>query len=485
MAFKITEQLAKGKEMASLMLPERPPTPTAEERSRERYRRISLSAVASGGAKGLSILTALISVPLVLAYLGAERYGLWVVMSSTIAMLNFADLGMGNGLINAISEADGKNDKVLAARYVSSAFFMLMGMAIALGVVYVILYPHIPWIWLFNVSSSQAQVEAGLSISVLIGCFLLSLPLGVVQRIQIGYQESFINGLWQGFGNLLGLCAVLVTIHLRANLPWLVLAMAGAPLVATTINGIVLVGARRPWLLPRVSMLSSTAVQKVLNTGFLFFVLQIAGALAYQSDNVVISHFLGASYVPQYAVPMKLFMMVPLLLSFGLSPLWPAYGEAIARHDMSWIRETFLASLKLSVSLSIAAATFLLLLGVSVIHVWVGPDVNPSFGLMLGLALWVVLNGLAGPIAMLLNGTNTIGIQVLCASSMAIANIALSIFLVQRIGVAGPIYGTVISWTLLNLVPLLLYIPRMFASWEKDGTVEVMHGAGRQMHRGN
>jgi len=70
--------------------------------------------------------------------------------------------------------------------------------------------------------------------------------------------------------------------------------------------------------------------------------------------------------------------------------------------------------------------------------------------------------------AMLLNGMNAIGIQVVCASMMAVSNILLSIFLVQKIGVAGPIYGTVIAWTLFNLIPLLIYIPRMFATLQSS-----------------
>src|SRR6516225_8522455 len=75
-------------------------------RSMERYRRAALTAVASGAAKGMAVLTALITVPLTVGYLGMERYGLWMTISSVIAMLAFADLGLGNGLMNVLSEAN-------------------------------------------------------------------------------------------------------------------------------------------------------------------------------------------------------------------------------------------------------------------------------------------------------------------------------------------------------------------------------------------
>jgi O-antigen/teichoic acid export membrane protein len=248
----------------------------------------------------------------------------------------------------------------------------------------------------------------------------------------------------------------------------MVFAMAGVPLIATVLNGVVLFKYRRPWLWPRMKAVSLPVAQRVLKTGVLFLVLQIAAALGYQSDTLVISHFLGAGYVPQYSIPMKLFTIIPILLSFVLSPLWPAYGEAIERHDIDWIRKTFARSIKLALTVNVMPAILLVIFAPFIIKFWVGPEVSPPFILLLGLGVWAILNSLGGPIAMLLNGANAIAIQVVCALLMGLSNIVFSIILVQKIGVAGPIYSTLITWTLINLIPLLVYIPRMFSSWQSQ-----------------
>ena len=78
---------------------------------------------------------------------------------------------------------------------------------------------------------------------------------------------------------------------------------------------------------------ASAPARKILKIGMLFFVLQLATAVGYESDNIVIAQLLGAEQVSQYAIPLKLFMFVPLLVGFGYSALWPAYGEAIARGE--------------------------------------------------------------------------------------------------------------------------------------------------------
>jgi O-antigen/teichoic acid export membrane protein len=394
-------------------------TDTPEGRSNERLRRVALTALVSVFAQGVSVFTMLISIPLTLNYLGAERYGLWITISSLITVLGVADFGMGNGLLNAIAEANGRNDRKAAESYVSSAFFMLTGVALFFGILWMIIYPHVSWNWLFNVTTPKAMAEMGPALSIFVWCMLLNLPIGLVQKIQDGYQEGYVNGLWRAGGSLLGLSNVLLAIYLQADLPILVLAMAGSPVLALFFNALVLFGRQRPWLQPRWQMLNQAAFTRIFRYGLLFFVLQLAVAIGFQSDNLVIAHFLGASQVPQYAVPMKLFMLIPSMLSFVIAPLWPAYGEAITRKDVAWVLKIFKRSLLLSFSISLPLSLFLMVFGGRLIQFWVGSEIQPDIILLTGLGLWVILLSLGGPISIFLNGTNVIGFQIVSASLMA------------------------------------------------------------------
>ena len=85
-------------------------TSTEGGRSKERLRRILLTSISTIGTRVITAIVGIISVPMTLHYLGAERYGLWMAISSFIAMLTFADLGVGNGLFNAVAESYGIDD---------------------------------------------------------------------------------------------------------------------------------------------------------------------------------------------------------------------------------------------------------------------------------------------------------------------------------------------------------------------------------------
>ena len=49
------------------------------------------------GTRAVGVAVSIVSIPLVIDYLGPERFGLWVTATAIISMLTFADLGLGNG----------------------------------------------------------------------------------------------------------------------------------------------------------------------------------------------------------------------------------------------------------------------------------------------------------------------------------------------------------------------------------------------------
>ena len=142
-------------------------TSTVGGRSKERFRRAALTTISAGAARVIGLSASLISVPLTFRYLGTESYGIWMVLISIILAMGFADLGIGNGLMNAVSEAYGKDDRPLAREYVTSAFVMMLGIAVFLAVAGAVGYPFVPWMRLFNVKSGAVAAEGARAFLVL------------------------------------------------------------------------------------------------------------------------------------------------------------------------------------------------------------------------------------------------------------------------------------------------------------------------------
>ena len=443
---------------------------------RERGRRATATAVAAIAARGLLLAATVFAIPLSVGYLGVERYGIFVALTSLTAMLLFADLGLGNGLMNVISDALGRNDRSTAQRSVSSATFMLIGVAILLVAIAILIYPLVDWSALFGASTPETAAEVGPAAAVLIGLYLIGLPLGMSERVRLGFQEGFINSIFAMIGTIASIGGLVLAILLQASLPWLVVAVVLPPVAALAVNTVKLFLRDRPWLAPRWNLASRAMVLRLAHVGFLFFALQVAVVVAFQSDVLVAAAVLGPDAAATYAVTLRMFMLVPSLVGLVLLALWPAYTEAIARGDTSWVRHTLRRSVIAASAASLASSALLVVAGPALIGLLTGDRIHPPFALLIGAAIWAVVNATFNAVTVLFNAASIITFQVITASVMACGSIALSIALANTVGLPGVVWGTLIAYITLSAIPITLDLPRVMRRLD-NGRIGARHDA--------
>jgi O-antigen/teichoic acid export membrane protein len=207
-----------------------------------------------------------------------------------------------------------------------------------------------------------------------------------------------------------------------------------------------------------------------MRLGWMFFALQIAGTLAYNIDNLVIAQVISPEAVTNYSIPSQLFKLSTVFISLVSLPLWPAYGEAIARHDLSWVRKTFRLSLLINFASSALLSLVLVIGGKPIIHLWVGQTLPQDLALMIALAGWTIIYNVSSAFSMLFSAANAIRFQVVWALAMAGVNLGLSVVLTQHFGAIGVVLGSIISY-LTCIFPIYFWkVPRLFAELEARQT---------------
>jgi O-antigen/teichoic acid export membrane protein len=321
---------------------------TEVSRSKERYRRAALAGVAAGASKSIRLLSSIVAVPVTVGYLGAERFGLWMSLSSLIALaFGVADLGLGSTLQNAVSAANGKNDSERMKRDLSSAFFVMLAAPTVLMALFLAAHSRVPWNHVFNLRSALAVHEAGPAVALFVGCYLAAMPLGVATRVQWGLQEASRANAWDCAGASLGFIATLVAAYFRAGLPILVLASSGVPLIAMAGNSVVEFGWRRPSLRPRLGRFDWRRGRTLMGVGAGFLVSSLGSLALAGAPVLAIGNRFGAAQAGAYALTYKILTVPLVLFSLFWFPLWPAYADAHARGDSGWIRLTLRRSRRL------------------------------------------------------------------------------------------------------------------------------------------
>lgn len=439
---------------------------TAELRATSRKNKIIKSFSVGAYSKAVGVIVTFTLVPLAVNYLGVEGYGLWVAVSSLVAMLAFVDGGAGNALVNMVSHATGVNSKKSLKAIVSSGFVVLLAISIIGALLFSMFHTYIPWPWVFGMSESMNSEELQLLVLVVVFSFFIGMPCSVVGNVQRGFQEGNIEAFWNAKGRLLSLLFVFIAIQIDAGLIGFACAFVSGPIVASIANGIYYFYFKRTDIVPAITSVRSEEVKEVLSTGGMFFVLQLTAAIQSQGDNIIIANMLGPASVAQYAICMQLFMIVPTLLRLVFVPLWPAYREALASGDVDWVRRVFAKSMKLALLVGLPSAIILVLLGSEIIRLWVGDEVLPSLSLLIGCGLWLVLVLVGVTFSVFFNAIQWIKVQIFVATSAGLMNVGLTIYLVGEIGVEGAIYGSVISYFICAILPLLYFTIKKLSNLE-------------------
>ncbi|MGC2551700.1 MAG: MATE family efflux transporter, partial [Candidatus Sulfotelmatobacter sp.] len=384
--------------------------------------------------RGVATVVSFISVPLTVRYLGPERYGAWVTISTLIAWMALADFGLSNSLTNVVSDGYAKSRQDLAQSYVSAAFWSLAGIAAALALIFFCIWPHVHWYRVFNVQSIQAREEVGPAVAIAFAIFVLNFPVSIVGKIYGAYQEVAKGNAWSAAGNLLGLAALILVTQLKGGLVSLVIAVSGALLLVNALSAVWLFGWSKPWLRPRPDRVTYSAIHELTSLGGMFFVIQIAALVLFQTDNLIIAHYLGAAAVTPYSVTWRLFTYTALFQILASPSYWPAYAEAFSRGDRTWVRHRFRTNLNITIASTLALALPLVFFGRWIIGKWAGSAAVPPASLLLWMGIWSVIYSAMNSQSCVLASSGRVKIQMIYSIAASIVNLILSIALVQRLG---------------------------------------------------
>ena len=376
---------------------------------------------------------------------------MWITLSSFLTWLTLADLGLGgNGLINTLADANGRDDRQLGREMVATAFWSLAGISGVLAIVCGLAVPLVPLDTLFRPSANVVMSELQWAVVFAFGSWLLLLPFNTVTAIFHGYQEGYLSNAWAVVGSLASLLALVVVSQLHGGLVELVVALCGIRLVVAVASGIYMFAWHRPWLMPTPTAITRRALSRLFSLGIRYQVAQIAGIGMFHSQPFIITQALGPAQVGIFSVAYRLMTLPLQLIQTFTFPLMPAYGEARARQDWTWIRVMLRRSLTASAVGSFCMVVAMVIFARPIVRLWVGPGMEPDQGVVLALGLYVLVAGLVTPVSVMMYGLERIGAQALFASVNALATVVLGLWLTREWGVSGMAAAMAIALALVN-----------------------------------
>jgi len=411
-------------------------------------------------ARGIGIACQLLQVPLVVGALGTEAFGLWMTMMSITNLVQFADLGLGIGLQNRLTEKFTHAQDEDARAQFTSVFAFLAAIGLGLGSLLTIVISQLDLGALFHLRDSATIAQAPGAALALTWVFCAGFPLGLAQRLAFARHEGWMFNVAQAVGSMAGLGAVALGVHSGWSLAGLAIAAQGTMLL---VNG-VLLGVQLNqlgWLKGPLPRPNSGTVRELLGVGAFFSVQQIVGTVMFSLPQVIISATLGAAAVTPYNLVQRLFNLFAVVQNAFLLPLWPAYSRARARGEFEWMRQALRRSFQATALGCVAPLVLCACFAPWIIHLWVGhAPALPGYSLVWLLCLLNSLTFLQQPCLYLLVAVSEVKLITCYSVVGAVAGIFLMLLLVRVAGVHGVVLGLLLGYMPFNLVGYVTEVRR-------------------------
>jgi O-antigen/teichoic acid export membrane protein len=443
---------------------------TDESKRLQVARHVLLSSLSNYIGKFINLGIWFVLTPFVLNQLGETRYGLWALVGSVVAYGFLLDFGITGAVTKYVAEYRAKGEAEMAHSLIATALWMNTGLGLLVVLISVLLAPVFTSV--FNISPEEQKTALWLFLLAGIGVGL-TIPGGTVTAVLRGLQRFDLI-------NLIGVTATLVSAV--ATFSVLVLGGGVLGLALVGIGVTILVQLLSSWLIYRIAPElrfgwfgpRRSHMEVLVSYSSSLFFMNLGGYLESRSDEIVIGGFLPISSVTPYNLGRRLSTLPQTFTEQFLTLLLPMASEMHAKEDSTQLRSLYIISTRVTLAIFVSMSMVLVILVKPLLTAWVGVEYASYSYLVVILVVASLIDTSTWPAGFVLQGMARHSPLAGMTIAAGIANLILSILLVQRFGLLGVALGTLLPTTIICLGFVFPYAMRVIGTSVKDMYAKVL-----------
>jgi O-antigen/teichoic acid export membrane protein len=420
-------------------------------------RRFRRNVVTSYLSTTISAVQVLLVTPLLVRGLGAELYGIWSLVASVALFTILLDFGLASATTRYVAHYEELRDRASAIRAVAISFWILAGLGVVGLILGVVLAPIFPVIF----SVPGEQVATAVLVVLVAAAGATTIAGGAFQGALAGLMRySSINliriGATLGQATAYALCIVLGGKLVALGLA--LLAATAAEVIARYI-------ALRHFL-PGVSisprLVERRFAREMVGMSAWISSTQIATAIRYRIDTLVVGLVAGVTAAGVYAVGQLLFVAAERFIRPITTGFFPFSAELAGRGDRTGLRDAVVTGTRISLAVAGPLCLAIILVAGPMIDVWVGPEFDDARLVVVYLAAALLLAQLSRAGLVMLQGSGNVRAPAAIIWAEAAVNFFFSVTLGLVLGLTGVALATLVATVVVSTAAGVPYICRAF-----------------------
>lgn len=380
----------------------------------------------------VSLLTIAITLPVSLRYLGAEAYGIWLVIAALTGYLVLLQLGMPMALVRSFSLAKAHDDETQTNGLIVT-FSIFYGIV---GLLSLLMIPGLLWVFEAVYGVHGAHLEDGrtaliLSVVTVALTFFMQMPHAMLSA---HHKFEQINALKSAI-MILKAAATLALVPVYPSLltvAWIQLAGSALEVLAFRL----MAGRIYPAAPRRLADFRLSEIRTGVSFSIYVFLLGAGSQLMFQTSTLIVGAQLGPASAALYSVPVSLVLQFVGIIVGIAAVVMPVSTELDAQGRHKELQAVIFRWSKIAMALTAAGTVLAVVFGPHFLVLWLGPAFEGSAGyvlqiLLLSMLVFLPLRGAGMPMLMGIGQAVRPTVATLIAG---VASCGLSLVL-------GPIWG--------------------------------------------
>lgn len=397
--------------------------------------------------KVISIGISLVMVPITIHYINPTQYGIWLTMSSMVAWISFFDIGFTHGLRNRFTEAKAKGDILLARTYVSTTYYYIGIIFIAIWIILLFANQFIDWAVVLNIDEKSAS-EVSLLAYIIVSYFCFQFIFKTIGTVLTADQKPAMAVMLDLIGQFFSLIVIfLLTKFTKGSLTYLVLALGIAPTLVIVGANVYFFKTKYKDYAPSIKYVKAKYAKDIMTLGLKFFVLQIAAIVQYQTILFLIAHYFDPLQVTSYNIAYKYFGILQMGFMILVTPLWSGVTDAYNSGEIAWIRNAVKKYLYILIPFIVIGIAMLFVAN-PVYDLWLGENVViVPFSISLLCYIFISITLFGTIFVFVINGIGALQIQFYSSIITSVGFVVLALLLIKRyhLGVESILISSIVS----------------------------------------
>ena len=414
------------------------------------------SVVANNLGEAISFFLGLLTLPIILGYLGVSQYGILILLTALVGWLSLVDFGTGAAVVKFIAQYQAENDVKKVKQAISSTWTFFLGTSLMAAL---IVYFSSGFLVgsVFKIATQLSETA------------LAVFQLGAL-LVFFRFIANFFNILAHGYqrfdlfnaGKVVGLVGNSLGVVIGLMINNSIIVVVWIYIVSALTEGLTTYGLlwRAEGRIPLGLKFSLKTFKPIISFGGWKLIMALASQTTNQLDKLIISFYLPTQYVTYYSVPQSLSRRLSSTLSVVSEPLFPFASFINSSQPLKVLQKLYQKTIRSANLVMIPVALFIAVFAKEILTIWLGQEFAQNAHLVLTiLSLGYMIIGLTTIPVKVTEAKGRPEITALFSLFSGIIRVGLAVFLTARFALLG-LAGSLLLYAIPVVALFLWYINR-------------------------